>query len=187
MVCPVNDAKLIVNVLLGDAYLKYLSSIYLFVTNPTQHEGILHIARQKIISNKALLVNADKSGLPQYIQSKPFMPKLWTPRGYSVLKLPLKQPVADESAHKDCSVDVKKESPSGADTNITQLQSFDTNGDVEMADMNEPVDPGKPEAQTKAVVSTPKLKKALYDEDHQWLGDKVGVYLYPMNHCTYSL
>ena len=26
----------------GDAYLKYLSSIYLFVTFPTQHEGALH-------------------------------------------------------------------------------------------------------------------------------------------------
>jgi endoribonuclease Dicer len=70
----------------GDAYLKYLSSIYLFVTNPTMHEGMLHIARQKIISNKSLLVNSDKSGLPQYIQSKPFIAKMWLPLGYKVIK-----------------------------------------------------------------------------------------------------
>ena len=72
----------------GDAYLKYLSSIYLFVTNPTMHEGMLHIARQKIISNKSLLVNSDKSGLPQYVQSKPFIAKMWLPLGYKVLKSP---------------------------------------------------------------------------------------------------
>ena len=70
----------------GDAYLKYLSSIYLFVTNPTMQEGMLHIARQKIISNKSLLVNSDKSGLPQYIQSKPFVAKVWLPFGYKVIK-----------------------------------------------------------------------------------------------------
>src|SRR5258706_5497195 len=70
----------------GDAYLKYLSSIYLFVTNPTMHEGMLHIARQKIISNKSLLVNSDKSGLPQYVQSKPFIAKMWLPLGYKVVK-----------------------------------------------------------------------------------------------------
>ena len=50
------------------------------------HEGMLHIARQKIISNKSLLVNSDKSGLPQYIQSKPFIAKLWLPLGYKVIK-----------------------------------------------------------------------------------------------------
>jgi endoribonuclease Dicer len=70
----------------GDAYLKYLSSIYLFVTNPTMHEGMLHIARQKIISNKSLLVNSDKSGLPQYVQSKPFIAKMWLPLGYKMIK-----------------------------------------------------------------------------------------------------
>jgi len=50
------------------------------------HEGMLHIARQKIISNKSLLVNSDKSGLPQYIQSKPFIAKMWLPLGYKTIK-----------------------------------------------------------------------------------------------------
>jgi endoribonuclease Dicer len=73
---------------LGDAYLKYLSSIYLFVTNPTQHEGALHIARQRIISNRSLLKNADRSGLPQYIQSKPFTSRAWLPPNFRVFHPP---------------------------------------------------------------------------------------------------
>jgi len=91
----------------GDAYLKYLSSIYLFVTNPTMHEGMLHIARQKIISNKSLLVNSDKSGLPQYIQSKPFIAKMWLPLGYKVVKPPGK---GWDAAEDDDDERVKEES-----------------------------------------------------------------------------
>lgn len=91
----------------GDAYLKYLSSIYLFVTNPTMHEGMLHIARQKIISNKSLLVNSDKSGLPQYIQSKPFIAKMWLPLGYKVIK-PLGK--VGDAAEEDDDEKVKGES-----------------------------------------------------------------------------
>jgi len=72
----------------GDAYLKYLSSIYLFVTNPTLHEGALHMARQRIISNRSLLKNADRSGLPQYIQSKPFTSRMWRPPNFSIFRHP---------------------------------------------------------------------------------------------------
>lgn len=71
--------------LLGDAYLKYLSSIYLFVTNPAQHEGALHSARLRIISNKALFLNAESVGLAPYIQAKPLVPKQWSPPNYTVI------------------------------------------------------------------------------------------------------
>lgn len=74
--------------LLGDAYLKYLSSIYLFVTNPAQHEGALHSARLRIISNKALFVNAESVGLAPYIQAKPLAPRQWTPPNYTVIPPP---------------------------------------------------------------------------------------------------
>ncbi|KAF8913820.1 hypothetical protein CPB84DRAFT_1832684 [Gymnopilus junonius] len=46
--------------LLGDAFLKYLSSVYVFVTNPSLNEGSLHVVRQKIISNKMLLLHATR-------------------------------------------------------------------------------------------------------------------------------
>ncbi|KAI0939123.1 hypothetical protein AcV5_000626 [Taiwanofungus camphoratus] len=65
--------------LLGDAYLKYVASIYCFVIEPTKREGALHVIRQQIISNKALLSGANRVGLPPYIQSKPFVAKLWLP------------------------------------------------------------------------------------------------------------
>jgi endoribonuclease Dicer len=161
--------------LTGDAYLKYLSSIYLFVTNPTHHEGILHIARQKIISNKALLVNADKSGLPQYIQSKPFMPKLWTPRGYSILK-PLAKPLAvNKDCDKSSSVEIKEESPAGGDIDMLANGLVHSNRDVEMADAKELVNSSKDKRRERTVAT--KSKKSLYDDDHQWLGDKARIQL----------
>ncbi|KAH8830845.1 hypothetical protein DL96DRAFT_1668523 [Flagelloscypha sp. PMI_526] len=70
--------------LLGDAFLKYLSSMYVFVTSPTQSEHSMHMSRQKIISNKALLIHSSRAGLPTYIQSRPFPVKLWLPPGYIV-------------------------------------------------------------------------------------------------------
>ncbi|KAH9062879.1 ribonuclease III [Lactarius vividus] len=74
--------------LLGDAYLKYLSSIYLFVTNPSQHEGALHSARLRIISNRALFFNAENAGLAPYIQAKPLVPKQWYPPNFTVIPPP---------------------------------------------------------------------------------------------------
>lgn len=71
--------------LLGDAYLKYLSSIYLFVTSPAQHEGALHAARLRIISNKALFLNTESVGLAPYIQAKPLVPKQWNPPNFTVI------------------------------------------------------------------------------------------------------
>jgi endoribonuclease Dicer len=156
----------------GDAYLKYLSSIYLFVTNPTQHEGILHIARQKIISNKALLVNADKSGLPQYIQSKPYMPKLWMPRGYSIVKPGSKDLAANKDSGKGGSVEIKAESPDSGDIDMLGNGIAYDNGDTETADAKELASPSKAKRQD-TVATTSKSKKSLHDDDHQWLGDKV--------------
>ncbi|OBZ71925.1 Endoribonuclease Dicer 1 [Grifola frondosa] len=65
--------------LLGDAYLKDVSSIYCYVTKPTENEGALHAARQKIISNKALFSCATRIGLPSFVQGKRFVAKLWQP------------------------------------------------------------------------------------------------------------
>ncbi|GBE79140.1 hypothetical protein SCP_0203370 [Sparassis crispa] len=65
--------------LLGDAFLKFMSSIYCYMTMPSKNEGGLHASRQQIISNKALKSGAVRVGLPPYIQSKPFAVKLWQP------------------------------------------------------------------------------------------------------------
>ncbi|KAI9448216.1 hypothetical protein H4582DRAFT_2140361 [Lactarius indigo] len=84
--------------LLGDAYLKYLSSIYLFVTNPSQHEGALHSARLRIISNRALFFNAENAGLAPYIQAKPLVPKQWCPPNFTVIPPPPPKVQENESA-----------------------------------------------------------------------------------------
>lgn len=84
--------------LLGDAYLKYLSSIYLFVTNPSQHEGALHSARLRIISNRALFSNAENAGLAPYILAKPLVPKQWCPPNFTVIPPPPPKVQEKESA-----------------------------------------------------------------------------------------
>jgi endoribonuclease Dicer len=80
---------------LGDAFLKYLSSIYVFVANPALNEGSLHVVRQKIISNKSLLMHSTHVGLPAYIQSKSFPYKTWQPPNFRVI-IPPKTPKGTE-------------------------------------------------------------------------------------------
>ncbi|KAG6837555.1 hypothetical protein H0H93_007736 [Arthromyces matolae] len=65
--------------MLGDCFLKLLASTYLYVSNPTYKEGLLHTARQDLISNKSLFEHACSTGIPKYIQSKLFSSKVWAP------------------------------------------------------------------------------------------------------------
>ncbi|KAJ7499006.1 hypothetical protein FB451DRAFT_1203918 [Mycena latifolia] len=68
--------------LLGDSFLKYLSSIYVFVNEPSNKEGALHTARQHIVSNNTLFRNFDSAGLVPYVQSRPFSSKFWQPPNF---------------------------------------------------------------------------------------------------------
>ncbi|KAF7331986.1 hypothetical protein MKEN_00078900 [Mycena kentingensis (nom. inval.)] len=68
---------------LGDSFLKFLASVYIFVHEPTNKEGALHYARQDIISNRALFRCVEAAGLPPYIQSKGFAIKNWRPPNFS--------------------------------------------------------------------------------------------------------
>lgn len=66
----------------GDAFLKYMASIYVFVTEPSNKEGALHCARQQIVSNNTLFHSFGSAGLPAYVQSKPFSFKSWQPPNF---------------------------------------------------------------------------------------------------------
>ena len=157
----------------GDAYLKYLSSIYLFVTNPTMHEGMLHIARQKIISNKSLLVNSDKSGLPQYIQSKPFIAKMWLPLGYKVIKTLGREDAAeeddDEKAKEDfASVENNKEQVTAVDMNGPRMEQKTQAADMEAGDIDDEMEVDTPLADgaTKVNGATAREgRKAVKEEE----------------------
>ncbi|KZO93295.1 ribonuclease III [Calocera viscosa TUFC12733] len=83
--------------LLGDSFLKYLASIYLFVTCPNDGEGAMHVQRQRIISNFSLRFHSDRIGLlPQYIQSRPHGPGQWWPPNFRLYN-PDMSPVLDAS------------------------------------------------------------------------------------------
>ncbi|TDL29625.1 ribonuclease III [Rickenella mellea] len=158
--------------LLGDAYLKYLSSIYLFVTNPSEHEGALHVSRQRIISNRSLLRNADRSGLPQFIQSKPFTTKLWAPPNFEVYRLPRVVVRNDEipkeegeivelNAHNDTAA------PFGGVTHPDSKTEL--HGDAQLP-LQPPVLNDGTSLQDKP--SKASKKRSGGDDTVQWLGDK---------------
>ncbi|KAG8687902.1 hypothetical protein FRC08_011712 [Ceratobasidium sp. 394] len=62
---------------LGDTFIKYAASAYLYGTEPNATSGALHSRRQVMVSNKTLWAGAQAIGLPTCIQSEPFRPKHW--------------------------------------------------------------------------------------------------------------
>ncbi|KDR83836.1 hypothetical protein GALMADRAFT_150895 [Galerina marginata CBS 339.88] len=100
--------------LLGDAFLKYLSSVYVFVTNPSLNEGSLHVVRQKIISNKMLLLHSTRVGLPAYIQSKVFPYRSWQPPNFRLYVPPRVNKDPDQKYLDESKVDNKEEIGDGS-------------------------------------------------------------------------
>lgn len=151
----------------GDAFLKYVSSVYLFVTQPTQAEGVLHMSRQKIISNRILFQAASQVGLPQYIQAQPVTFKGWS--------LP-------NSLLENDSV------PTGGDNDkmeVTTITPQYPTGQIMASgsrrdEQSVPI-PSETESSGGKKVSTQNKKKRTKggpkDAHIQWLGDKVSVVL----------
>jgi endoribonuclease Dicer len=141
----------------GDSFLKYLSTIYVFVTNPSQNEGAMHIARQRIISNKALLHSAVPTGLPSFIQAKPFAIRTWQPPNFSVAPTPFH--ASGDSADVN-PISLEEGSQHRADANDGCMQDVATQA------------PG----QTEDEQETPRgksLRRRKDDHDTHWLGNKV--------------
>lgn len=67
--------------LLGDAYLKWVVSRYLFLKYPQKHEGQLTRMRQQMVSNMILFQYALNKGLQSYIQADRFAPSRWAAPG----------------------------------------------------------------------------------------------------------
>ncbi|KAI0321813.1 hypothetical protein OF83DRAFT_1097304 [Amylostereum chailletii] len=179
--------------LFGDAYLKYLSSVYLFVTNPSQHEGALHSARLRIISNKALLLNADSAGLPPFIQAKPFVAKVWQPPNFVVAPPPPSvkpPPDASEEGTPDSkdsdvlmietSAEPNADKPSGMDNPGQSTREASAVRDSLPQPVPEQNGAVKEEVKEGAAndegegsrKKRSKRKKATDERNVQWLGDK---------------
>ncbi|XP_047315679.1 endoribonuclease Dicer homolog 1 [Impatiens glandulifera] len=67
--------------LLGDAYLKWVVSRFLFLKYPQKHEGQLTRLRQQMVSNMVLYQFALEKGLQSYIQADRFAPSRWAAPG----------------------------------------------------------------------------------------------------------
>ncbi|KAG0025287.1 Dicer-like protein 1 [Podila clonocystis] len=65
--------------LLGDSFLKFSSSICLYIVNPAMVEGQLHFQRTKIISNAALREHALRLELFRYVANGTFQRRTWKP------------------------------------------------------------------------------------------------------------
>lgn len=82
--------------LLGDAYLKWVVSRYLFLKYPKKHEGQLTRMRQQMVSNMVLYQNALSKELQSYIQADRFSPSRWAAPG--VLPIYDEDPSEDETS-----------------------------------------------------------------------------------------
>lgn len=56
---------------LGDAFLKYLSTVYIVVLEPEAFEDQMHMMRSRMVQNSTLWQVAERACLPQFIQSRP--------------------------------------------------------------------------------------------------------------------
>ncbi|KAK9919220.1 hypothetical protein M0R45_027830 [Rubus argutus] len=62
---------------LGDSFLKYAASQQLFRTYQNNHEGLLSVKKDRIVSNAALCRVGCDHKLPGFIRNEPFDPKKW--------------------------------------------------------------------------------------------------------------
>lgn len=111
--------------LLGDAYLKWVVSRFLFLKYPQKHEGQLTRMRQQMVSNMVLYQYALTKGLQSYIQADRFAPSRWAAPG--VL------PVFDEDA-KDGETSLFDQDRSLAETQRGMGRCIDAYEDDEMED-----------------------------------------------------
>ncbi|XP_019181512.1 PREDICTED: endoribonuclease Dicer homolog 2-like [Ipomoea nil] len=70
---------------LGDSFLKYAASQQLFSSFENDHEGLLSVKKDKMVSNSALCRLACNQKIPGFIRTEPFDPKTWAiPCDYSL-------------------------------------------------------------------------------------------------------
>ncbi|KAF9590983.1 hypothetical protein IFM89_000528 [Coptis chinensis] len=67
--------------LLGDAYLQWVVSRFLFLKYPQKHEGQLTRMRQQMVSNMVLYQFAQNKRLQSFIQADRFAPSRWAAPG----------------------------------------------------------------------------------------------------------
>jgi hypothetical protein len=94
------------------------------------------------------------------------MPKLWVPQGFKVNKPPVKSAIKMENGDGDAQMKVEP-------VELEKIQS-PSNDSKDGAGDEKPANPTKDKKPKTAIVDAQSTqKKAWYDDDHLWLGDKV--------------
>jgi endoribonuclease Dicer len=136
------------------------------VTNPAQTEGALHVARQRIISNKALLHNAARTGLPSFIQARPFSLRMWQPPNFTVAPTPIRPPENVVDAGPVQNTDIQIPADEADSTPQHSLNSVDFHDPVSQKSDSVP-EGGEGEPSRK------RQKRRQEEQCTQWLGNKV--------------
>lgn len=112
--------------LLGDAYLKWIVSRFLFLKHPQKHEGQLTRMRQQMVSNMVLYQYALSKGLQSYIQADRFAPSRWAAPGVP--------PVFDEDDTKESESSMFDHERSTGDIVGSGQHNYESYDDEEMED-----------------------------------------------------
>jgi len=145
----------------------------------------MHVARQRIISNRSLLQRAREADVPQYIQSKPFIPKLWIPYNFKFAKR-VRESVPPDPSDRDLNL---------GDSHMEELRVGSQKHEMDDAleegefipseaqgqgepheEQSEPAPQDAPEVEAHQIVSETapqRPRKRSEDTRVQWLGDKV--------------
>lgn len=144
----------------------------------------MHVARQRIISNRSLLQRARESDVPQYILAKPFTPKMWIPYNFKFAKRVIEPALADTTPSDARRIDMplsfaRKRS---ADEMLEVGELVEAEPAAEDQEGQSAEAPEPTTEQGKAVVhkqiskttnSSKQRRRSWEDTRVQWLGDKV--------------
>ena len=142
----------------------------------------MHVSRQRIISNRSLLRNANRCNLPQYIQSRSLLIKAWAPPNFEVHNNTNSINAEDEINDKVTDMPAKSASAEklGSESATLQVDRApkealpDSPGGKTTGTANQASDSGK----TRRGRPSKRKRQSTQGED-QGLGDKVHAVLPP--------
>ncbi|KAI4478811.1 hypothetical protein M0804_011557 [Polistes exclamans] len=92
---------------LGDSYLKFISSLYLYTHYPTYNEGRLTALKGKIIGNRNLYYCGTKKSIPGYMKVDDFIPlSTFIPPAYTAFR-PLQKILLDNKVSPNVLYDIE--------------------------------------------------------------------------------
>lgn len=145
----------------------------------------MHVARQRIISNRSLLQRARESDVPQYILSKPFTPKMWIPYNFKFAKRVVTEPTqsditASDAQRLDAPILSARKRSADEMLEVGELVEAEREAEVQEGQSIGALEPtteqgkeGVVQKQNLKTTNSSKQRRRWEDTRVQWLGDKV--------------